>query len=86
MKRLIIAAGLTAFVMTLAHAQQQAEDPRDKDPLVMYEKERAKDRERADQEYQKTLKRTRQDVKAQPLDPWANMRGPAENANASGKR
>jgi hypothetical protein len=81
MKRLIVAAGLTALLAGSAYAQASQgnsydmQDPREKDPLVMYEKERARDRERADQDYQKTLKRTRQDVKAQPMDPWANMRG-----------
>lgn len=76
MKRLIFAAAvMTGFLNGLAYAQ----DKEEKDPMVLYEEQRKREREQADAQYQRTLKRTNQGLTAQPAnDPWANMRGPAE--------
>lgn len=77
MKRFIVAAAATALLTGLAYAQ---EPKRDDDPMVIYEKTKKEEAEQVDKQYQRTLKRTNQGLPAQPAaDPWANMRGPADN-------
>ena len=72
MKRLIAATLMLAFLTGPVFAQAS----RDDDPIIMQDKQRAKDAEDVDKQYKKTLDKTRRATEATSrTDPWSNMRG-----------
>jgi hypothetical protein len=72
-KRLIIATALFAVVASPALAQQKSYSS-----MSDEEKAQQKVRDSVDAHYRTTLDRTRKDGVEAQVDPWANMRGTAE--------
>ncbi len=81
MKR-VIAATLGLAVLT-AYSAALAQESREDDPIIVEQKEKAKEREALDKRYKATLEQTRKDGPVERVDPWANMRG---TPSAAGKR
>ena len=74
MKRLLFGAVALAVLAAPASAQK-----RDDDPLMILEREKKQQAEQLDQQYKRTLDRTRKENEAARSDPWANMRAPKED-------
>lgn len=72
-KRLSIGAILLAMLAGPAFAQQPS--MANKDPMVLDQEQKLKDREEVDKRYKSTLEKTRQDTPVVRNDPWSNMRG-----------
>lgn len=82
MKKLLLSAVALAILAAPAYAQKGG--GKDNEPLMLLDREKKEQAERADQEYQRMINRTRRDGEtAARNDPWANMRAPASN---DGKR
>ena len=74
MKKIIaICLGLGLLFAWYAPAFAQESKEAD-DPIVLDQKQRAKEREEVDQRYKSTLQKTRKDTPTERVDPWANMR------------
>ena len=73
MKKLIFGAVALTILAAPAFAQKK-----DDDPLVILEREKKQQAEQVDQQYKRTIERTRKDgdTAAARTDPWANMRAP----------
>ena len=74
MKRLLL--GAVALVVLAAPAFAQKKDD---DPLMVLEREKKQQAEQLDQQYKRTLDRTRKENETARSDPWANMRAPKED-------
>ena len=74
MKRLLFGAVALAVLAAPAFAQKK-----DDDPLMVLEREKKQQAEQLDQQYKRTLDRTRKENEAARNDPWANMRAPKED-------
>jgi hypothetical protein len=74
MKRLLLGAVALAVLAASASAQK-----RDDDPMMILEREKKQQAEQLDQQYKRTLDRTRKENEAARNDPWANMRAPKED-------
>ena len=73
MKRLGIGAILLAMLAGPALAQQPSMDS--KDPAILDQEQKVKDREEVDKRYKSTLEKTRQNTPTVRSDPWSNIRG-----------
>jgi Ni/Co efflux regulator RcnB len=73
MKKLIVATALLAVLATPALAQRKSYSS-----MSDEEKAQQKVRDSVDAQYRTTLDRTRKDGVEVQVDPWANMRGTAE--------
>lgn len=75
MKMLLFGAVALAVLAAPAFAQKK-----DDEPLMILEREKKKQAEQLDQQYKRTMDRTRRDgdTASARTDPWANMRGPTE--------
>lgn len=73
MKRLIIATALLAVMAAPALAQQKSYSS-----MSDEEKAQQKVRDSVDAQYRNAVDRTRKDGAEVQVDPWANMRGTAE--------
>ena len=73
MKKLIIATALLAVLATPALAQRKSYSA-----MSDEEKVQQKVRDSVDAQYRNTVDRTSKDTAAVQVDPWANMRGTAE--------
>lgn len=73
MKRLIIATALLAILAAPASAQRKPYGA-----MSDEEKANAKVSETVDRQYRNAVERTRKDTTEVQVDPWANMRGTAE--------
>jgi Ni/Co efflux regulator RcnB len=75
MKKLLFGAVALAVLAAPAFAQQK-----DDEPLAILDREKKKQAEQLDQQYKRTMERTRKegDTASARTDPWANMRGPTE--------
>ncbi|HZP71316.1 MAG TPA: hypothetical protein VFB29_15355 [Pseudolabrys sp.] len=75
MKRLILGATALAILAAPAFAQKK-----DDEPLAILEREKKQQAEQVDQQYQRTINRTRRetDSASARTDPWANMRSPTD--------
>ena len=75
MKKLLFGAVALAVLAAPAFAQQK-----DDEPLASLDREKKKQAEQLDQQYKRTMERTRKegDTASARTDPWANMRGPTE--------
>jgi Ni/Co efflux regulator RcnB len=74
MKRLLFGAVALAVLAAPAFAQKK-----DDDPLMILEREKKQQAEQLDQQYKRTLDRTRKENETARSDPWANMRAPKED-------
>jgi Ni/Co efflux regulator RcnB len=74
MKRLLFGAVALAVLAAPAFAQKK-----DDDPMMILEREKKQQAEQLDQQYKRTLDRTRKENEAARNDPWANMRAPKED-------
>ena len=74
MKRLLFGAVALAVLVAPAFAQKK-----DDDPLMVLEREKKQQAEQLDQQYKRTLDRTRKENETARSDPWANMRAPKED-------
>jgi Ni/Co efflux regulator RcnB len=74
MKKLVFGAVALAVLAAPAFAQNK-----DDDPLMVLEREKKQQAERLDQQYKRTLDRTRKENETARSDPWANMRAPKED-------
>jgi Ni/Co efflux regulator RcnB len=74
MKRLLLGAVALAVLAAPAFAQKK-----DDDPLMVLEREKKQQAEQLDQQYKRTLDRTRKENETARSDPWANMRAPKED-------
>jgi Ni/Co efflux regulator RcnB len=74
MKRLLFGAVALAVLAAPAFAQKK-----DDDPLMILEREKKQQAEQLDQQYKRTLDRTRKENETARSDPWANMRVPKED-------
>jgi Ni/Co efflux regulator RcnB len=74
MKKLVL--GALALTMLTAPAVAQTKDS---DPIMILEREKKQQAEQLDQQYKRTLDRTRKENEAARNDPWANMRAPKED-------
>jgi hypothetical protein len=72
-KRLIIATALLAVLAAPALAQRKSYSS-----MSDEEKAQQKVRDSVDAQYRTTLDKTRKDAVEAQVDPWANMRGTAE--------
>jgi hypothetical protein len=72
MKKLVFGAVTLAVLAAPAFAQKK-----DDEPLQILEREKKQQAEQVDQQYRRTMERTRKDGDtAARNDPWANMRAP----------
>ncbi len=73
MKKLVF--GAVALVVLAAPAFAQTKDS---EPLEILEREKKQQAEQVDQQYKRTMDRSRKDADtaAARTDPWANMRAP----------
>ena len=76
MKRLSLGTILLAMLAGPAFAQQPS--MASKDPMVLDQEQKVKDREEVDKRYKSTLEKTRQETTTTRADPWSNMRGANE--------
>lgn len=74
MKRLLFGAVALAVLAAPAFAQKK-----DDEPLMVLEREKKQQAEQLDQQYKRTLDRTRKENETARSDPWANMRAPKED-------
>ena len=74
MKKLILIAVALGVLSTPSFAQKK-----DDEPLAILEREKQKQAEQLDQQYKRTLDRTRKENETARSDPWANMRAPKED-------
>ncbi|HET9415390.1 MAG TPA: hypothetical protein VFO74_14860 [Pseudolabrys sp.] len=74
MKRLLLGAVALAVLAAPAFAQKKADDP-----MMVLEREKKQQAEQLDQQYKRTLDRTRRENETARSDPWANMRAPKED-------
>ena len=74
MKKLLF--GTVALAVLAAPALAQKKDD---EPLQIQEREKKQQAEQLDQQYKRTLDRTRKENEAARNDPWANMRAPKED-------
>ncbi|HSL80766.1 MAG TPA: hypothetical protein VK877_14025 [Pseudolabrys sp.] len=74
MKRLLFGAVALAVLAEPAFAQKKADDP-----MMVLEREKKQQAEQLDQQYKRTLDRTRRENETARSDPWANMRAPKED-------
>jgi Ni/Co efflux regulator RcnB len=74
MKRLLFGAIALAVLAAPAFAQKK-----DDEPLMILEREKKQQAEQLDQQYKRTLDRTRKENETARSDPWANMRAPKED-------
>lgn len=74
MKRLLFGAVTLAVLAAPAFAQKK-----DDDPLMILERDKKQQAEQLDQQYKRTLDRTRKENETARSDPWANMRAPKED-------
>ena len=74
MNRLLLGAVVLAVVAAPAFAQKK-----DDEPLAILEREKKQQAEQLDQQYKRTLDRTRKESETARSDPWANMRAPKED-------
>ena len=76
MKKLLFSA--IALVVLAAPAFAQKGGNRDNEPLMVIEREKKQQAEQVDQQYQRTMQRSRKDADtaAARSDPWSNMRAP----------
>ena len=74
MKRLLFGAVTLAVLAAPAFAQKK-----DDDPLMILERDKKQQAEQLDQQYKRTLDRTRKENETARTDPWANMRAPKED-------
>lgn len=74
MARIIVAIALTAVLAAVA-GPVFAQQKQDESPLAVEAREKKKNAEAVDQQYQATLKRTQKDDAPVRIDPWQNMRG-----------
>jgi hypothetical protein len=74
MKKLFLGAVALAVLAAPAFAQKKGDD----EPLAILEREKKQQAEQVDQQYKRTMDRTRKDADtaAARSDPWANMRAP----------
>lgn len=74
MKKLVFGAVALAVLAAPAFAQKK-----DDDPLMILERDKKQQAEQLDQQYKRTLDRTRKENETARSDPWANMRAPKED-------
>jgi Ni/Co efflux regulator RcnB len=76
MKKLLLAVATLAAVAGPAFAQAK----RDADPLEIIDREKKRQAEDNDRQYQRMMERTRKtgDTASTRSDPWANMRAPSD--------
>ena len=74
MKKLLLSAVALAVLAAPAFAQKK-----DDEPLAILEREKKQQAEQLDQQYKRTLDRTRKENETARSDPWANMRVPKED-------
>jgi len=74
MKRLLLGAVALAVLAAPAFAQKK-----DNEPLAILDREKKQQAEQLDQQYKRTLDRTRKENETARSDPWANMRAPKED-------
>ena len=74
MKKLVLGAVALTILTAPAFAQMK-----DSDPIMVQEREKKQEAERLDQQYKRTLDRTRKENETARSDPWANMRAPKED-------
>lgn len=74
MRKLFGSAIVLAILSGPAVAQKN-----DSEPLAILEKEKKQQHEAVDQQYKRTLDRTRKEADSNRADPWSNMRAPADN-------
>jgi Ni/Co efflux regulator RcnB len=76
MKKLLF--GTVALAVLAAPALAQKKDD---EPLQIQEREKKQQAEQLDQQYKRTMERSRKDGDAASTrsDPWANMRAPNDN-------
>jgi Ni/Co efflux regulator RcnB len=76
MKKLLF--GTVALAVLAAPALAQKKDD---EPLQILEREKKQQAEQLDQQYKRTMERSRKDGDAASTrsDPWANMRAPNDN-------
>ena len=76
MKKLVFGAVTLAVLAAPAFAQKK-----DDEPLQILEREKKQQAEQVDQQYRRTMERTRKDsdTAAARSDPWANMRAPKDD-------
>ena len=74
MKRLVLTIVALGILTAPAFAQKKGED----EPLAILEREKKQQAEQVDQQYKRTMDRTRKDADTAAVrnDPWANMRAP----------
>jgi hypothetical protein len=73
MKKLLASAVILAILSSPAFAQL---GKKEEDPLVAEEKEKQKQAEALDKQYQRMMQRSRKDTETPKTDPWSNMRTP----------
>jgi hypothetical protein len=75
MKKLLFGAIALVVLAAPAFAQKGSKDS---EPLMILEREKQKQAEQVDQQYQRAMERSRKggDTAAARSDPWANMRAP----------
>ncbi len=76
MKRLIAATVVLASLTGDAFAQRTQKDD---DPAVMEHRQKKKDAEAIDRQYESALDKTRKEATEVRIDPWSNMRGPGDS-------
>ncbi|HET8974770.1 MAG TPA: hypothetical protein VFN63_15945 [Pseudolabrys sp.] len=74
MKKLVFGAVALAVLAAPAFAQKKNDDP-----LMILERDKKQQAEQLDQQYKRTLDRTRKENETARSDPWANMRAPKED-------
>jgi hypothetical protein len=74
MKRLFLGALALTILAGPAFAQMK-----DSDPIMIQERDKQQQAERLDQQYKRTIDRTRKTGETARTDPWSNMRAPKED-------
>jgi len=70
MRKFVVSAILLGILSGPAFAQKK-----ENEPLEILEREKKKQAEALDQQYKRTMDRTRKEGDPTRTDPWANMRG-----------
>ncbi|HVT55875.1 MAG TPA: hypothetical protein VHD34_07470 [Xanthobacteraceae bacterium] len=72
---------VTAAVLLPSASFAQKGKQQDLSPMQELDLEKKRDHEAVDREYQRTMKSTTGNASTAKVDPWANMRGPADTSN-----
>ena len=70
MKKLVVSAVLLGILSGPAFAQKK-----ENEPLEVQDRDKKQQQDALDQQYKRTLDRTRKEGEPVRADPWANMRG-----------